>query len=372
MGLINCTLGKYVELYSKKCEIPNLTVWDISGVNSDKEFFEPSKSVGADTSNYKIVPPDYFACNFMHVGRDRVLPIALNQTARPKIVSPAYTVFKLSKDAPFLKEYFLIMLKSAERDRYFWFHTDSSVRDGMNWEDFCNLRINIPSIKVQQRYIDIYRELLENQQCYETSLGDLKFTCDALIEKFKHSAPRIMLRDIVQEVDVRNRDGAITSVDGVNKEKQFMPTVASGEDITKYKVVGKNCFACNLMHVGRDVAVPIALNTEDQPIIVSPAYLVFAISDSKVLPKYALIWMSRSETDRYAWFMCDASVRSGMEKSRFYDIDIPVPSIEEQKALVEVFEVLSLRRDINERLKAQIRDICPILIKGSLEEETKQ
>lgn len=69
----------------------------------------------------------------MHVGRDRVLPIALNHTDNRKIVSTAYTIIKIKEGTPLIKDYFFIMLKSTGRGRYFWFHTDSSVRDGMFW-----------------------------------------------------------------------------------------------------------------------------------------------------------------------------------------------------------------------------------------------
>ena len=141
MGLNKVKIGTFVELYSEACGIPNLTVNDVSGVNREKEFFEPSKQVGVDTSKYKVVPPNYFACNLMHVGRDVVLPIALNHSGKNKIVSPAYTVFRITDETIILKEYFFILLNSEERDRYFWFHTDSSIRDGMEWNVFCDVEI---------------------------------------------------------------------------------------------------------------------------------------------------------------------------------------------------------------------------------------
>lgn len=97
MELNRIKLGKYIEPFSEACNIPNLTVNDVSGVNRDKEFFEPSTQVGADTSKYKIVPPGYYACNLMHVGRDVVLPIAYNHSQNNKIVSPAYQVLGLLK-----------------------------------------------------------------------------------------------------------------------------------------------------------------------------------------------------------------------------------------------------------------------------------
>ena len=104
MGLNKVKIGTFVELYSEACGISNLTVNDVSGVNRNKEFFEPSKQVGADTSKYKVVPPNYFACNLMHVGRDVVLPIALNHSGKNKIVSPAYTVFRITDESIILKE----------------------------------------------------------------------------------------------------------------------------------------------------------------------------------------------------------------------------------------------------------------------------
>lgn len=368
MELTKYKIGQCVKVFNEPCAISNLSIYDVSGVNRDKEFFEPAKQVGSDTSKYKIVPPDHFACNLMHVGRDMVLPIALNHTLKNKYVSPAYSVFSLKEEIPLLKDYFFILLKSNERDRNFWFHTDSSVRDGMSWEDFCEIELSIPSMDIQQKYIAVYNAMLSNQSTYEQGLDDLKIIIDAIIEKFKHDKPRISLGELINESDDRNVDGSITVVEGVNKDKLFMPSVANGADLSKYKIVKKGQFACNLMHVGRDVAVPIALHVREQSILVSPAYLVFNIKDERVLPEYVLMWLSRKETDRYAWFMSDTNVRSGMEKKRFYEIGIPIPSITEQKALVEMFEVFSLRRNINERLKTQLKDLCPILIKGSLEE----
>ena len=129
MALTKYYIGRFVETYIEFCGVSDLSTDDVSGVNRDKEFFEPSKQVGTDTSKYKVVPPNYFACNLMHVGRDVVLPVALNHTNHSKIVSPAYTVFKVIDNEELLRDYFFIMLKSSERDRYFWFHTDSSVRD---------------------------------------------------------------------------------------------------------------------------------------------------------------------------------------------------------------------------------------------------
>ena len=234
------------------------------------------------------------------------------------------------------------------------------------------MELDLPPITVQQKYVDIYNSMLANQRCYERGLEDLKLTIDAIIEKFKNGTNRIPLGDLIIESDERNADDAIKSVNGVNKDKRFMPSVANGSDLSKYKLVKHNQFACNLMHVGRDVAVPVALNSKDKPIIVSPAYIVFNTKDDTILPEFLLMWLSRTETDRYAWFMCDTNVRSGMEKKRFFEIEIPVPSVQEQKSLIEMYDALFIRREVCEKLKAQIKDLCPILVKGAVEEGERE
>ena len=373
MGLSKYKLGNCVELYSERCNIPNLTEWDVSGVNRDKEFFEPSKQVGENTSNYKVVPVDYFACNLMHVGRDKVLPIALNHTNKEKYVSPAYTVFKIKENAQILKEYFFIMLKSNEQDRYFWFHTDSSIRDGMSWEDFCDLEISIPPLVIQQKYVAVYNAMLANQQSYERGLYDLRLTCENLIDKYKHKTPKIPVGDILKDVDLRNVDSQVSDVQGINITKQFMPSVANiaGIDLSKYKLVKKGQFVFSGMQTGRDKCIRIALFNKDKPIIISPAYSVLEIKRDDILPEYVMMWFSRKEVDRLGWFMSDGSIRTNLDMERFYEIKIPVPQLNVQKSIVDIYQVYNARKEINEKLKSQIKDICPILIKGSIEESSR-
>ncbi len=115
MALNRIKLGKYLRLYSRKCNVPDLGNNEVSGVSKDKEFFEPSPQVGDDTSKYQIVPPTYFACNLMHVGRDVVLPIAYNHSDKNKIVSPAYQVFKLLDNNELLREYFFCISNLLKR-----------------------------------------------------------------------------------------------------------------------------------------------------------------------------------------------------------------------------------------------------------------
>ena len=362
-------LGELIRLRDERNSDLAYNLDDVKGISIQKVFIETKADMtGVSLRPYILVKPDYFAYVTVTSRNGEKITLAHNDTENTYIVSSSYVVFDVSRPDILLSDYLFMYFNRPEFDRYARFNSWGSARETFSWEDMCDIDIELPDITVQQKYVDIYNAMLANQRSYERGLEDLKLTVDALIEKFKHDTQRVPLGSLVEESDARNEDDTILSVQGVNKEKTFMPSVASGADLSKYKIVKKNQFACNLMHVGRDVAVPISLQQSDEPIIVSPAYLVFSIKDETVLPEYALIWLSRSETDRYAWFMSDTNVRSGMEKKRFYEIEIPVPSIKEQTALVVMFKALSLRRSINEKLKSQIKDLCPILIKGSIEE----
>ena len=102
--------------------------------------------------------------------------------------------------------------------------------------------------------------------------------------------------------------------------------------------------------------------------LVSPAYSVLKISDDSVLPQYVMMWFLREEFDRVGCFLSDGSVRASLDLNRFFEIQIPIPDIEVQKSIANIFKVYNTRKEINEKLKSQIKAICPILIKGSLDE----
>lgn len=368
MALNKIKLGKYIELYAEKCNIPNLTVNDVSGVNREKEFFEPSHQIGKDTINYKIVPSHYFACNLMHVGRDAVLPIAYNHTDKNKIVSPAYHVFRFHENDEILSDYFFLYLKLSEKDRYFWFNTDSSVRDGMSWDDFVNVDIELPSIEIQQKYVDVYNAMLANQQSYERGLDDLKLTCDAYIEELRRKTPCQAIGPYIDFANESNSEYVYTHVQGVKSSGSFMDTRANmqGVDIGKYTVVHKGNIAYNPSRINIG---SIAIYTGDEPCVVSPMYSVFKVIDTdKILPEYLMLWFGRTEFQRYTWYYAAGSVRDTFDFNLMQEVKFPIPSIETQKDIVNILTAYNTRKEINEKLKSQIKNICPILIKGSLEE----
>lgn len=376
MALTKIKLGKYIELYSEKCNIPNLTNDQVSGVNKDKEFFEPSNQVGSDTSKYKIVPPGYFACNLMHVGRDVVLPIAYNHSKINKIVSPAYQVFKFKMNCELISEYFFLYLKSDERDRFFWFNTDGSVRDGMTWDDFINVDIELPTIEIQQKYVDIYNAMIENQRCYEHGLDDLKLVCDGYIDELRKKKIQKKLGNYISLCDTKNDNlkYGLGSVRGISIEKKFIDTKANMEGVLlkPYAIVKPNEFAYVTVTSRNGEKISLARNDSKQSYLCSSSYIVFKVNDeSELLPAYLSMLFERNEFNRYSRFNSWGSARETFDWEEMQEVRLPIPDVEIQKDIVNIFEVYKTRKEINEKLKSQIKDICPILIKGSLDEGRK-
>ena len=168
-----------------------------------------------------------------------------------------------------------------------------------------------------------------------------------------------ILGNHIRLIDTRNRESITDRVLGINIDKFFMPSVANviGTDLSKYKLITKGKFACNPMHVGRDERLPVALYDEEEPAIVSPAYFMFEVIDNSILNEdYLMMWFRRPEFDRICWLHTDGSVRGGITWDDICRLELPIPPIENQLEIVNIYkaitERIALKQKINDNLEA--------------------
>ncbi|MFZ2284630.1 MAG: restriction endonuclease subunit S [Lutibacter sp.] len=174
------------------------------------------------------------------------------------------------------------------------------------------------------------------------------------------------LGKFIKEVKVRNSELKAKKLLGINIDKFFMPSVANviGTDMSVYRIVKTNQFACNRMHVGRDKRLPVALSKIEEDFMVSPAYDVFEIIDSDVLlPEYLMMWFTRKEFDRNSWFYTDADVRGGFAWKAFTDMQLPIPTIEKQKEIIKEYHILVDRIALNNQLIAKLEETAQAIYK---------
>jgi type I restriction enzyme S subunit len=165
--------------------------------------------------------------------------------------------------------------------------------------------------------------------------------------------------ELVEKVDERNTDEQVSELLGVSIEKCFIKSVANinGTDLSKYKVIRKNDFAVSLMQVSRDAKIPVAMQTEYEVAIMSPAYPIFRVKDKNViLPEYLDMWFKRPEFDREAAFIAVGGVRGSMPWEEFAKMELPVPPIDEQLEVVNSYKAIedriALKQKINDNLEA--------------------
>jgi len=181
--------------------------------------------------------------------------------------------------------------------------------------------------------------------------------------------------ELINEVNEKNIAGKCNNLLGINISKRFMPSVANvtNTDLTKYKVIKKGTFACNIMHVGRDERLPISLYLDEHPSIVSPAYKTFEVKKiDEVLPEYLMIFFQREEFDRYCWYLCDSSIRGGLEWDRFCEIEVPIPSIDEQEKYIGLFWGLLKNQKCYQESLDNLTFICNSFIDEQIKKGAKK
>ena len=167
-----------------------------------------------------------------------------------------------------------------------------------------------------------------------------------------------VLGNYIQLVDCRNRDLSITNLLGVSIEKRFIPSIANivGTDLSSYKVVRKGQFAYGPVTSRNGEKISIAyLDGED--CIISSSYTVFEVCKKDELdPEYLMLWFSRPEFDRYARYKSHGSVREIFDWNELCMVELPVPSIDEQKNIVKAYKTITdritLKKQINDNLVA--------------------
>lgn len=179
--------------------------------------------------------------------------------------------------------------------------------------------------------------------------------------KIFQGAPMVKLGELLEVADEYNSNGLKLQFFGVNKDKQFMPTIANTEGLnpTKYKIIRKNIFVFSGMQTGRDMCIRFALYTDDNPVLLSPAYTLLRVKDeSIIIPEYLFIYFLSSERDRLGAFYSDASVRANLELYRFFQMEIPLPAIEVQREYVAAYRSLQQLAEQNEALAAPLQEAC--------------
>lgn len=377
MELTKYKLGDLIQLCDARNDDLQYGIEDVKGISIQKIFIETKADMtGVSLKPYYLVQPDDFAYVTVTSRNGEKITLAHNTTDNTYIVSSSYVVFSVKDTELLLSDYLFMFFNRSEFDRYSRFNSWGSARETFSWEDMCDMEVDLPPLPIQQKYVDIYNAMLTNQQSYERGLEDLKLVCDAYIDDLRKKLSHRKLGSYISMCENKNDDlvYGIDAVRGVSIEKKFIDTKANMEGVSlkPYEIVNPNEFAYVTVTSRNGEKISLARNNSNEVYICSSSYIVFKVNDTReLLPEYLSMLFERSEFNRYSRFNSWGSARETFDWEEMCDVRIPVPDIEIQQDIVNIFEAYNTRKDINEKLKAQIKDICPILIKGSIEEARK-
>ena len=362
-------LGVYIEQSDERNCDGCLKEESVVGLSTQKDIIKTKADLqGVSLTSYKLFPPMSFAYVPDTSRRGDKVALAFNMTEETYIISSIYVVFKVTKLEVLDPWYLFMFFNRPEFDRYARFNSWGSARETFNWEDMCDIEIELPPLPIQQKFVDVYKAMVANQQSYERGLEDLKLVCEGYIEDLRRKLPCEKIGKYIKACNERNDNNLVTLFQGITVDHVFTDPKRIAEDSENGSVVRTGQFAFNKVMKAHNTKLPIALR-EGADCVVSSSYQVFEVfNKEKLLPKYLLLWLNRTETERYAGFIAFGTTRDIFSFENLCEIAIPIPNIDIQQSIVEIFEVYQKRCSINIKMISLIKDICPILIKGSLEE----
>ena len=365
MGLKKYKLGELIKIIDERNSYGYTSFY---GLNINKEFMPTwANTEGLDESKYKVVRKNRFVFSGMQTGRDECIRISMYNGAEPIIVSPAYTTFEVIREDLVIPEYFFMLFLSKEKDRFGAFCSDGSIRSNLDWERFCDFNITLPSISQQRKYIDVYLALQNNLATYQSKVDDLKLVCDGYIEDLRRKMKCEKIGAYIKRYSDKNSDKAIEEVVGLSTEKKFRiaQSRVNRNELGGYKIV----HPLDIAYVPTTdtwKVLAFAVNHFDKDVVVSPIYEVFTTT-GKLKSDYLAIWLKREEFDRYARFNSWGSARENFTFEEMQEVEIPIPEESIQQAIIDMYLIYEERKAIATQLKERLNNLCPILIKGSLQ-----
>lgn len=266
MGLTRYKLGTLLELVLETNSELKYGPDDVRGMTITKEIIPTKADVaGTDLSKFLVVSPGEFIYNPRTHGKR--IGFGYNNTDDTFIISwnnIAFRVKALMQEVV-LADYLFLHFKRDEWDREACFQSWGSSTEVFSWETLCDMEVDLPPLRIQQKYVNIYNAMLANQRCYERGLEDLKLVCDAYIDKLKHSKNKVPIGKYVIQIDNRNRANQPYKFKGLSMDNYFIDSIAdvNGLDFSNYKIIAPKEYGAVLMKVGRDSRLTIARNDSD-------------------------------------------------------------------------------------------------------------
>ena len=227
-------------------------------------------------------------------------------------------------------------------------------------------RDNIDTEKVFSSFQADAHTLGDKLSSISSEIVDLGNTFDVLLNSIK-DAPLVEIGSYIEQRDERNSDDilTLTSVRGIATSKDIIPTKANmeGVSLSSYKIMYPYDIAYVADTSRRGDKISLAHNQSKERFLLSSISTVFYSSNFEELdPTFLYLWFCRPEFDRYARFNSWGSAREAFSWAEMCRVKVPKPSIEIQRAIVNIYKCACRAKEIAEEAAQQLKSICPALM----------
>lgn len=361
-------LGDYIEQCDERNVEGRYALENVRGISTDKVFIPTKANMdGVSLNSYKVVNTGCFAYVADTSRRGDKVALALNLTLNPYLISSIYTTFRTRNNNDLLPEYLFLLLSRSEFDRYARFNSWGSARETFDWSELYRVEIPLPSIEMQRELVDTYNGLKSLAEQNEALIPRLFAACQAYIVDCRAKYPSVPLGEYIEQSDERNSEEMylLEDVTGISNEKSVIPTKADMKDVslTPYKIFKPNEFCYVTVTSRNGGKISLALNNTGQAKIVSSSYVVFrSIDKSILLPEYLFLLFNRPEFDRYTRFNSWGSARETFDWNEMCRVQIPLPPIDVQQAIVDVYHCMERAKQIATTAREKLKTLCPALV----------
>ena len=197
------------------------------------------------------------------------------------------------------------------------------------------IKVAVPVQNEQEQIAKLLSLIDERIATQNKIIEDLKKLKSAIIHRcYSSQTNMIPLSELLKQCSDRNRSGSDLQVLSVSNKygfiaqsNQFEDREVASDDTSNYKVVKKGMFAYNPARIN---VGSIALYEMDGNGIVSPMYVCFT-TKSELLPSYLKYYFASQTFKHEMYKRLEGSVRLCLTFEELCNIEIHLPSIEQQK-----------------------------------------
>ena len=356
-------LGDYIEQCDERNHNNQYSIETIKGISTNKLFIDTKANLdGVPLQSYKLVSPRYFAYVPDTSRRGDKVALAFNNSGDTYLISSIYCVFKVAKPIELVPEFLYLFFLRPEFDRYARYNSWGSAREVFSWEDMCNILIPLPSVAEQQKVVNAWRAFREIKVQNEAKAAPLMQLCQSYIQELKHKYPMQEIGPYLQFFKEKNKDNEIKLEQGINIAKEFITPQRSNSDLSSRIKVRTGQFAYCTQLNNENVAISLRVGPD---CVVSPVYEVFEIKKEYkhiLNSEYLLLWLIRKEFGRYVYWSSVGSAYEFLRYDNLYSYKIPLPPIEVQQAIVNIYKCANEAKQIAEEADRLSREVCPALL----------